>query len=115
MWPRGWWITLINNKGVVKPPKQPARVDPAKAVDVRIDYPGGAAAEIRELVNASRLRVRRGDSARVESIWIPLLTDSVAPQTEQRMEPVGAAWARRRLGYERVSSPIKLDVVVGPR
>ena len=62
----GWWITLINNKGVVKPPKQPARVDPAQAVDVRIDYPGNAAADIRELVNASRLRVRRGDSARIE-------------------------------------------------
>ncbi|MFA6100936.1 MAG: hypothetical protein WCV67_00335 [Victivallaceae bacterium] len=68
---RGWWITLINNKGVSKPPREKERIDERKTARVSVEYKGGDNDKINELVTLERLSVRKLDGSTVIDLSVP--------------------------------------------
>lgn len=62
---RGWVVTLINNKGVLKPQQGLAQVDRSASVEVKVSLKGRAAAQAREWIDEKKLDLLRenGDSS----------------------------------------------------
>jgi hypothetical protein len=56
---RGWVVTLINNKGVLKPQQGLAQVDRSAIVEVSLSLKGKGIEEAREWVDEKRLEISR--------------------------------------------------------
>lgn len=68
---RGWVITLINNKGVLKPQQGLAQVDRSASVDVTLDLKGKAIQQAREWTDEQQLDVSRDGGQSSVKLNIP--------------------------------------------
>ena len=54
----GWWLYLFNNKGVMKMAGEPERLDPKRAVKVKVDFHRLKVRDVRELRSGRKLAVK---------------------------------------------------------
>jgi hypothetical protein len=61
--PGGWWLYLINNRGVTKFTKTPDELDPAETVRVTVDMRALPVAKVRELLTDKDIAMTPGRNA----------------------------------------------------
>jgi hypothetical protein len=67
---RGWVVTLINNRGVLKPQQGMAQVDRAASVDVTLSLRGKAIGQATEWTEDKHLEVSREGGAGVVKLTL---------------------------------------------
>ncbi|HKC63383.1 MAG TPA: hypothetical protein VKB86_07085, partial [Pyrinomonadaceae bacterium] len=73
---RGWVVTLINNRGVLKPQQGLAQVDRSAKVEVRLSLKGNQIAQANEWVDDKRLEVASENSQ--SSVRLALAPGAIA-------------------------------------
>src|SRR5205807_9951765 len=68
---RGWVVTLINNKGVLKPQQGLAQVDRSASVEVTLDLKGKRIEQAREWTSEKQLEVLRDNGQSSVKLSLP--------------------------------------------